>query len=132
MLTWTILVGPVLLLHRMNKVKSISLAGILFPHIFIYSPRCHMHTRVRLTLLATSTIDHIICPHHLLSQFQSATSLLDHPLNTSDRHPVIAVLYHTLPVPHESPTPLPLSLTNSQLHGIVFLKKTFISCISRP
>ena len=39
-----------------------------------------------------STIDHIICPHHLLPSFCSSSPLQDLPLNTSDHHPVCATL----------------------------------------
>ena len=39
-----------------------------------------------------STIDHIICPRHLLPSFCSSSPLQDLPLNTSDHHPVCATL----------------------------------------
>ena len=41
-----------------------------------------------------STLDHILCPVHMLPKFQSAYTIVDEPLNTSDHIPVIAVLHH--------------------------------------
>ena len=52
-----------------------------------------------------STIDHIMCPSHMLNKFCSSFSLGDHPLNTSDHFPLSATLllpFHPSPV---SPSP---------------------------
>ena len=39
-----------------------------------------------------STIDHILCPSHMLHRFSSSSPLKDHPLNTSDHLPLSATL----------------------------------------
>ena len=52
-----------------------------------------------------STIDHILCPSHMLNKFCSSLPLRDHPLNTSDHFPLSATLFlpfHPSPV---SPSP---------------------------
>ena len=35
----------------------------------------------------------------MLPRFQSAFSVVDHPLNTSDHHPILAIFQHHLPAP---------------------------------
>ena len=50
-----------------------------------------------------STIDHIICPLHLLCQFYSSSPVPDHPKNTSDHLPICAV-FRIPSVPQSIPT----------------------------
>ena len=57
-----------------------------------------------------STIDHIICPRHMLPRFQSALSVVDHPLNTSDHHPILAIF--NIPSQHHLLFRLAPRLTN--------------------
>ena len=51
-----------------------------------------------------STLDPILCPAYM---FQSAYTIVDEPLNTSDHNPVIAVLHHDFSSPTHPPLTIP-------------------------
>ena len=66
-----------------------------------------------------STIDHILCPIHILSKFLSASTVAEEPLNTSDHLPVLAVLKYncaTESIP-SSNIPLPRLRRNSTVNS---------------
>ena len=60
-------------------------------HLYL-SPMSESFTYESEAHSSLSTIDHIICPRHLLPSFRSSSPLQDLPLNTSDHHPVCAAL----------------------------------------
>ena len=61
-----------------------------------------------------STIDHILCPSHMLNMFSSSLQLKDHPLNNSDHIPPSA----TLMLPSHPSTVYPSSTKCSSLHSL--------------
>ena len=73
------------------------------------SPSCITHTHESDAHSTLSTIDHIICPTHYLSDFCSSVVL---DLNTSDHLPVVAVLYYS---PSSSSSQPPPTLPNKVL-----------------
>ena len=60
-----------------------------------------------------STIDHIICPIHMLPKFVSASTVAEEPLNTSDHLPVLAVLKYNCATDSDPSSNIPLCPVNS-------------------
>ena len=80
-----------------------------------------------------STIDHILCPSHMLHKFSSSSLLKDHPLNTSDHLPLSATLMlPSLPSPVSHSPPKHSARHSPQLRKDVkrsTFKSLYHSCL---
>ena len=74
------------ILHRyVTKCNLVSTHLLLNPSSLSYTYESDAHA-------TQSTIDHILCPLHMVANVALAFTILEEPLNSSDHNPVFAIL----------------------------------------
>ena len=82
------------ILHRyLTKWNFISTHLHLQPTLSSYTYESDAHS-------TQSTLDHILCPKHMLSKIMSSYTIIEEPLNTSDHNPVFATMRNDHPSSH--------------------------------
>ena len=82
-----------ILQRYLTKWNFISTHLHLQPTISSYTYESDAHS-------TQSTLDHILCPKHMLSKIISSYTIIEEPLNTSDHNPVFATMRNDHPSSH--------------------------------